>query len=427
MPSVYIETYGCSLNHADTALAKTVLAKRGYTFTDNPEDADVIIVNTCTVRMDSEERMKKVIRRLREIALKNNARLIVAGCMAAAQPFTVKRVAPEAVLVSPSNMHLIWRAVEEGVDLLREPEEAKTRVMPEPKYAMRGKIAEVPLVDGCLGNCSFCITRVARRHVYSRPPKLVLEYVRKLVSHGVVEIRLTGQDTAVYGIDIAGKRLLPDLVRDIVELDGDFMVRIGMMSPDQLQPILDEIVDVLKHPKVYKFLHIPVQSGDDRVLKIMGRRYTVDDVREIVKYVRSRIPGITIATDIIVGHPGEDEEAFENTLKLLEELRFERVHLAQYTPRPRTIAAAMPQVPDPVKKERSKKAMAVIERIGFEEHSRLVGSRARVLVVGPAERGGLEGRLYNYVQVILHEKVEPGWHEVEIVEATWYDVRGKII
>lgn len=427
MPSVYIETYGCSLNHADTALAKTVLAKRGYTFTDNPEEADVLIVNTCTVRMDSEERMKKAIRRLREIAIRNNARLIVAGCMAAAQPFTVKKVAPEAVLVSPSNVHLIWKAIEDGVDLLGEPEKTKTCVMPEPEYAVKGRIAEVPLVDGCLGNCSFCITRVARRYVYSRPPKLVLEYVKQLVSRGVVEIRLTGQDTAVYGVDIAGKRLLPDLVRDIVELEGDFMVRIGMMSPDQLQPILDEIVDVLKHPKVYKFLHIPVQSGDDKVLKIMGRRYTVDEVRELVKYVRSRIPGITIATDIIVGHPGEDEEAFENTLKLLEELRFERVHLAQYTPRPRTLAAAMPQVPDPVKKERSKKAMAVIERIGLEEHSRLVGSRARVLVVGPAERGGLEGRLYNYVQVILHEKVEPGWHEVEITEATWYDVRGKIV
>ena len=426
MPSVYIETYGCSLNHADTALAKTVLAKHGYTFTNNPEEADVLIINTCTVRMDSEERMKKAIRRLREIAVRNNARLVVTGCMAAAQPFTIKRVAPEAILVSPSNIHLIWKAVEEGVDLLREPEKTKTCIMPEPEYAVKGRVAEVPLVDGCLGNCSFCITRVARRHVYSRPPKLVLEYVKKLVSRGAVEIRLTGQDTAVYGVDIAGKRLLPDLVQDIVELDGDFMVRIGMMSPDQLQPILDEIVNVLKHPKVYKFLHIPVQSGDDRVLKIMGRRYTVDEVRELVKYVRSRIPGITVATDIIVGHPGEDEEAFENTLKLLEELRFERVHLAQYTPRPRTLAAAMPQIPDPVKKERSKKAMAVIERIGLEEHSRLVGSRARVLVVGPAERGGLEGRPYNYVQVILHEKVEPGWHVVEITEATWYDVRGKI-
>ncbi|HIQ10789.1 MAG TPA: 2-methylthioadenine synthetase, partial [Pyrodictium sp.] len=160
MPSVYIETYGCSLNHADTALAKTVLAKRGYRFSDSPENADVLIINTCTVRVDSEERMKKAIRRLREIASKNNARLVVAGCMAAAQPFAVKKIAPEAVLVSPSNMHLIWRAIEEGVDLLKEPENTKTRIMPEPKYAVKGRVAEVPLVDGCLGNCSFCITRV---------------------------------------------------------------------------------------------------------------------------------------------------------------------------------------------------------------------------------------------------------------------------
>jgi len=163
VPRVYIETYGCSLNHADTALAKTVLAKHGYTFTNNPEEADVLIINTCTVRMDSEERMKKAIRRLRAIAVRNNARLVVAGCMAAAQPFTpftIKRVAPEAILVSPSNIHLIWKAVEEGVDLLREPEKTKTCIMPEPEYAVKGRVAEVPLVDGCLGNCSFCITRV---------------------------------------------------------------------------------------------------------------------------------------------------------------------------------------------------------------------------------------------------------------------------
>ena len=163
------------------------------------------------------------------------------------------------------------------------------------------------------------------------------------------------------------------------------------------------------------------------VLRIMKRRYTVDQFRAIVRELRAKIPGVMIATDIIVGHPGEDEEAFENTVRLVEELRFERVHLAQYTPRQRTVAAGLPQVPDPVKKARSKRLTEIIMRIGFEEHSRYVGSRACSLVVSKAERGGLDAKLYNYMPVVLPESsAQPGgWRCIEVVEATWYDLRGR--
>jgi MiaB-like tRNA modifying enzyme len=422
---VYFETYGCALNHADTAMMKSVLASRGYRLVDTIDDADVIVVNTCTVRLDTEERMKRRIAELYQLAAKKGALLVVAGCMAAAQPFTVKRVAPSAILVSPQNVHRVFEAIEESRDLLDEPPTPKTLFVPREGLIARGRVAEVPVVDGCLGDCSFCITKLARRRVDSRPLDKVVSLVRRLVERGVVEVRLTGQDIAVYGVDLAGRRMLPDLIAAVAEIPGDFMVRVGMMSPDQLLPILDEVLEAMKHPKVYKFLHIPIQSGDDRVLKIMRRRYTVDDVRVIVKEARRKLAGVTIATDIIVGHPGEDEEAFQNTVRVVEELRFERVHVAQYTPRPRTPAAAMKQIPDPIKKSRSKRLMAVVERVGLEEHRRLVGSRARVLVVGPGERGGYESRLYNYVQVILPKTPCTGcWVDVEITSATWYDVRG---
>ncbi len=428
MAKVYIETYGCALNQADTAIMKSVLAGRGYQLVDSVEEADIVIINTCTVRLDSEERMKKRIRELRKAVKARGGLLVVAGCMAAAQPYTVKKIAPEAVLVSPQNVHRVHEAIESGRDLLEDPPTPKTVFLPNERLMARGRVAEVPIVDGCLGDCSFCITKIARRRVDSRPPEKIVELVSKLVARGVVEIRLAGQDTAVYGVDINGKRMLADLLHMVTEVPGNFMVRVGMMSPDQLYPILDEVLEAMRHPKIYKFLHLPVQSGDDRVLKIMRRRYTVDEFRSLVKEVRRKLPGVTIATDIIVGHPGEDEEAFENTLRLVEELRFERVHVAQYTPRPRTPAAAMKQVPDPVKKERSKKLMALVERIGLEEHLRYVGSRARVLVTGPGERGGYEARMYNYVQVILKESPCTGcWVDTEITTATWYDVRGVIV
>ena len=427
MPRVYVETYGCALNHADTALMLSVLARRGYRRVESPWDADVIIVNTCTVRSETEERMRRTIRRLREVAGKTGARLIVAGCMATAQPYTVKRLAPEAVLVSTQNAHRVDEALERGEDLLGEPPRPKTLYRPDPGLMQRGRIAEVPVADGCLGDCSFCLTKLARRRVLSRPMESIVELVSSLARRGVVEIRLTGQDVAVYGVDIYGRRVLPELLERIAEIPGDFMVRVGMMSPDQVAPILDEFLEVMKRPRFFKFFHLPVQSGDDRVLRIMKRRYSVDEYRSLVREVRAKIPGAMIATDIIVGHPGEDEEAFMNTVRLVEELRFERIHLAQYTPRPRTVAAGLPQVPDPVKKQRSKKLMAVIERIGMEEHSRYLGSRAMALIVSRGERGGLDAKLYNYMPVVLPEDAgTPGeWRCVEVVSATWYDLRGR--
>ncbi|MET1102292.1 MAG: tRNA (N(6)-L-threonylcarbamoyladenosine(37)-C(2))-methylthiotransferase [Pyrodictiaceae archaeon] len=431
MRTAYVETYGCSLNHADTALMKTMLARAGYEIMDEPTKADVVILNTCTVRLDSEERMRRRILELRRLVEARRGLLVVAGCMAAAQPYTVKKLAPNAVLVSPQNTHRVLEAIGQRKDMLSPPPRPKTIYIPDERIAVRGGIAEVPLVDGCLGDCSFCITKIARRQVLSRPMEKILEFVRRLVRIGAVEIRLTGQDVAVYGIDIYGRRMLPELLRRVSEIPGRFMIRVGMMSPDQLQPILDEFIDALRSPKIYKFVHIPLQSGDDKVLRIMGRRYTVDEYRGLVKELRAKMPGVTIATDIMVGHPGEDEEAFENTMRLVEELRFERVHVAQYTPRPRTVSAGLPQIPDPIKKSRSKKLMALVERIGLEEHRRLVGSRARVVIVSWGERGGgLEARLYNYVQAIVAASngLAPGvWRTIEITEATWYDVRGVVV
>ncbi|BEP18018.1 tRNA (N(6)-L-threonylcarbamoyladenosine(37)-C(2))-methylthiotran sferase [Pyrofollis japonicus] len=429
MRRVYIETYGCALNFADTALMKTSLQRAGYEIVNNVDEADVVIINTCTVRLDTEEKMSKRIRALSDYTAKRAKLLVVAGCMATAQPYKVKKLAPNSVIVTTYNVHRVVEAIEKRADLLEEPEIPKTLYMPEPRLMQRGRVAEVPLADGCLGDCTFCITKLARRKVYSRPLRQVVDLIKQLVRRGVVEVRLTGQDVAVYGIDIEGKRLLPKLMEAITEIPGNFMVRIGMMSPDQLEPILDEFIELLRHPRFFKFVHLPVQSGDDRVLRIMKRKYTVDEYKSIVKEIRSKIPGVMIATDIIVGHPGEDEEAFENTVKLVEELRFERVHLAQYTPRPRTVAAGLPQVPDPVKKQRSKKLGEIIAKIGLEEHRRYVGSKARALVVSRGERGGLDTKLFNYMPVILPEnEALPGqWCNVEIVDATWYDLRGRVL
>lgn len=425
---VYMETYGCALNAADSAIMASVLESRGHRLVDSPEEADVIIVNTCTVRLDTEQRMLRRISSLwRQYG--SSKRLVVAGCLAKAQPYSVKRVAPGAVLVSPGNVDRVHLAVEEGVELLREEPGRRKRLPAKPWR--RGVVAEVVAQEGCLSDCSFCITKFARRFLRSQPIERLREYVKRLVGEGVVEVRLTGQDVATYGVDLYGRRMLPRLVEELAQLleskDGcRAYLRVGMMSPDQALPIWDELLDAMSHPCVYKFLHIPVQSGDDRVLRLMRRGYTVDEYRGMVREARARLPGVTIATDIIVGHPGEDEEAFQATLRLIEELRFERIHLAQYTPRPRTLAARLPQVPDPVKKERSRMVQRLMERIGLEIHRGYVGARAAVVVTEEGRYGTLIARLYNYMQVVLPAGAARLGEtlDVEIVDATWYDLRG---
>ncbi|TRM80864.1 2-methylthioadenine synthetase, partial [Sulfolobus sp. D5] len=209
----------------------------------------------------------------------------------------------------------------------------------------------------------------------------------------------------------------------------EFMIRIGMMTPEQAMRILDDLIEVLKEPKVYKFVHLPVQSGDDNVLKLMNRKYTVEEYRELVREIRKKIPIVNITTDIIVGHPGEDEEAFNNTLELIKDLRFERIHIAMYSMRPNTRSASMPQVPDAIKKERVKIANKLYEDIALSIHSDYINKVSKVVTTELGRKGSVIGRTINYIPVVIKDTmVELGmWYNVKITEASFYDLRGQIL
>ena len=206
------------------------------------------------------------------------------------------------------------------------------------------------------------------------------------------------------------------------------MVRIGMMNPDTAMDIIDDIIEAMKNPKVYKFLHLPVQSGSDKVLKIMNRRYTIDEYRSLIREVRKKIPGVTIATDIIVGHPGEDEEDFNATISLIKELEFDRIHIAQYSIRPNTLSASLPQVPSGVRKKRMRIIMRVMEEICLRKHMEYVGSMAEAIVT---ESGCPRpvARIFNYIPVVLENasnEVLGRRVQVNITNATFYDLRGYV-
>ena len=430
MARVYIETYGCALNRSDSLVMKHFLKSRGHSMVDEASEADVIIVNTCTVRSESESRC---LRRALELQRVNpRAKIIVAGCIPEAQPYTVKSVLPKASLVGPYRVHEIHVAVESSrpVNLIGASSVKRDIIAGEPD----GCIATLALNDGCLGKCSFCITRVARRRLVSRRPEKIVEAVKSLVERGVYEIQLSSQDAGVYGIDLTGRQMLPELLEDTLSrVEGEYAIRIAMMNPEWASRIIDDLIRIYRDKHVYKFLHIPLQSGDDEVLRIMRRGYTVDEYISLVMEFKRKIPNLYLVTDIMVGHPGETEEAFENTLEVVRRVRFDRMHIARYTPRPHTLSARMKQVPEGVKKERSRRLMKLYEEIGLERNKMFIGRVVEGVVV---EENVIGGRRTYTVRSISYDSIVVPWSpnvklgsrvRVYVNDATFFDLRGVVV
>lgn len=424
----YIETYGCALAEFDSALAEEALKEGGHERVSAPEGADCIFINTCAVRLDTEQRIAD---RLRELSASYpNKAMVVMGCLAKARPGLVARAAPRASLLAPQAVGLAREVGERAVKgervILLEAQRDVSQMPAEP----RGAIGTIMIQEGCLGNCSFCITKIARRQVKSYPPRVIVEAVERLVSKGAKEIRLTGVDVAVYGIDLPGRPTLADLLFAIVEkVEGEYMIRVGMMTPDMAIQILDDLLDAFRSEKVYKHFHLPVQSGDNEVLKIMNRSYTVEDYKDMHRKIKLLYPDSMIATDIIVGHPGESEEAFMRTVALVEELRFEKIHLAQYTIRPHTRAAALPQVADSVKKRRSTILMELSKKIGEAFMSRYLDRTVAAITTEPGHKPDtVIARLENYVPLVIEDNVPIGKRvRARITGYTFFDIRGEIV
>jgi MiaB-like tRNA modifying enzyme len=291
---VYVEAYGCTQNYGEARLMQTALVGQGHVLTPTAQEADAHVLVTCTV-VDATER--RMVRRMRELATLDKP-LVVAGCMAAAQRDRVKSIVPQARLLPP-------RKWEQIVDLLGAGTACGDRAADVESGSFGWHDAIVPIAQGCAGRCTYCITRFARGRVKSYPVEDLVAQVRSHVDRGVKELKLTGQDTAAYGLD-AGTTLA-ELLKAIDGIPGDFRVRVGMADPLTVLPITDELIEAYASDRIFKFLHLPVQSGDDGVLGAMRREYTVRDFEGIVAAFRRAYPEITLSTDVIVGFPGETE------------------------------------------------------------------------------------------------------------------------
>ncbi|MGC8570629.1 tRNA (N(6)-L-threonylcarbamoyladenosine(37)-C(2))-methylthiotransferase [Caldivirga sp.] len=417
----YIETYGCWLNKADSELMEEDLRRIGYVKVNDPTQADLILINTCAVREDSEVRELKAIEKYSKLGKK----LVVAGCLTKARPSEIMRLAPNALLVNPSS-------VENFAETLRNGGNSSERLMVRiPQHNELSHIYVVPIQVGCLGNCSYCIikyTRGGMGWVRSADLNMVKESIAKAVAGGAREIYLTGQEISAYGKD-KGYDLVDLLEAVLRDVDGRYLIRLGMLEPLELEGIIHRLIDVIKSDwRIYRFFHIPVQSGSDKVLRLMKRKYTVDLFKWEVELIRRSFHNSFIATDIIVGHPGEEDADFQESVRLVRELSIDKVHVARYSPRPFTEAAYMRQIPDHVKKQRSSLLSKVALEVAYSRNLEYVGGTYEGLISSIGFKGkGLMARLMDYRPVIVNEGHLGSFVKIKITGASSINLLGNVI
>lgn len=398
---VYIETYGCWLSKGESNISRTIIEENGGSLVDSIFEADVVVIHTCAVRGDTERKMISRIRELADICKAGNKKLVITGCLVNVRPATISRIAPIASLVEPGYLDEIWKVImsPEKKIIVRKYEWRRCRF---PAYK-KGICYIAPIQSGCLGNCAFCIEPIARGRLHSYPPDIIIEEIFKAVRKGAKEIYLTGQDVICYGLD--RNTTLPELIEKILrKVEGEYFIRIGMLEPSLTANFIDELIDVMKDERIYKYLHLPLQAGSDKILKLMNRKYSVEEYICLVEKIRKNIPAITIATDIIVGFPGETEDDFKRTVAVLKKVKPDKTHIARYTIRPFTAAANMKQVPESVKKRRSKILSEIAARIAYERNLRYLGKIEKVLINSMGHDSCFMGRTFNYKPVIIPVK-----------------------
>ena len=392
MATYHIETYGCSSNRGESREIERALRDGGHRPADGPEDADVAILNTCTVVEKTERNM---LRRAEELE-DETAELVVTGCMALAQGEAFEEAGVDAEI-------LHWDEVPSYVLNGECP-----TVTPDAEPVLDGVVGILPIARGCMSNCSYCITKFATGRVDSPSIEENVEKARALVHAGAKEIRVTGQDTGVYGWD-NGDRKLPELLDRICAIDGDFRVRLGMANPGGIHGIHEELADVFAaNEELYDFIHAPVQSGSDEVLEEMRRQHRVEKFREVVETFDDRLDHWTLSTDFIVGFPTETEADHERSMELLAEVRPEKINVTRFSKRPGTDAADMKGLGGTLKKERSKAMSELKMDVVGEAYESMVGERFAVLVVEEGTGDSVKCRDGAYRQIIVQNATERG-------------------
>ena len=391
---------GCDKNLVDTEMMLGMLAEKGYQFTDDEQEAEIVVVNTCCFIGDAKEESINTlieIGRLKETA--NVKMLIAAGCLAQRYRKEIREQIPEVdVIIGTMAIDKIVEAVEEYQtkqyttfveDIDRTPVSGKRRVV-----TTGGHYAYMKIAEGCDKRCSYCIIPKVRGSYRSIPMETLLKEANTLVEQGVKELILVAQETTLYGTDLYGKKSLPELLRKLSEIRGLYWIRILYCYPEE---ITEELIDTIAElPKVCHYLDIPIQHASDKILKRMGRRTNQQQLKDKIAMIRSKIPDMCLRTTLITGFPGESQEDHEQSMAFVDEMEFDRLGVFTYSAEEDTPAAGFPdQIEEEVKKDRQADIMELQQEIAFEKAEGMTGQDVLVMIEGKvADENAYVGRTY---------------------------------
>ena len=411
---IYLKTYGCSHNVSDSEYMEGMLSSFGYRMESNPNEADLWLLNSCTVKDPSQAAFMHMVKK----AKSEGKKVIVAGCV----PQADQKI-PGLDGVSIVGVHSIDRVVEAVEQTLQGStvQMLTKKALPRldlPKVRKNKLVEIIPLSTGCLGSCTYCKTRHARGKLGSYSPEAIIGRAEVAISEGVSEIWLSSEDTGAYGLDIGTN--IAELLRSLVAVlpESGVMLRVGMTNPPYMLEHLEAVAQVLRSPKVFSFLHVPVQAGSNKVLDAMRREYTVEEFCRVCDYLTTHVPGITIATDIIAGFPNESEADFELTMQLVEHYKFAVLNISQFYPRPGTPAAKMKRIDTQVVKNRTRRLTKLFEE--FRPYQDLPGQTVCVYFnteVSDDEKHSV-GHTKSYVKVLVpFDTSLPGMSKMVLIES----------
>ncbi|XP_012278778.1 threonylcarbamoyladenosine tRNA methylthiotransferase [Orussus abietinus] len=425
---IYVKTWGCTHNNSDSEYMAGQLSAYGYNLTEDKWKADLWLLNSCTVKNPAEDHFRNEIKSGR----KAGKYIVVAGCVPQGAPKS--DFLNDLSTVGVQQIDRVVEVVEETlkgnvVKFLGQKKQFGKKIggasLALPKVRRNLLIEIIAINTGCLNQCTYCKTKHARGELGSYPPDEIIERAKQAFQEGVCELWLTSEDTGTYGRDIGTS--LPELLWRLVEvIPKNCMMRIGMTNPPYILEHLEEMSKILNHPRVYSFLHVPVQSGSDQVLSDMKREYTCEDFQKVVDFLKERVQGITIATDIICGFPTETDENFEETMTLCKRYKFPSLFINQFFPRPGTPAARMTKVPTQEVKMRTKRLSEFFQ--SYEPYGHRVGEVQQVLVTEIShdkKHYVAHNKFYEQVLVPMKEEFMGKMITVKIVGASKHSMKGE--
>lgn len=440
MMKILFVSLGCDKNLVDSEVMLGLLAKRGYGFTDDETEADIIVVNTCCFIGDAKEESVNTILEMAEYKKEGCCKvLIVTGCMAQRYKQEILDEIPEVdAVLGTTTYDSICEAIDQalGGEHLMKCESIDRLVLTDVKRMLTtgGHYAHLKIAEGCDKHCTYCIIPKLRGSYRSFPLERLVEEARELADQGVKELILVAQETTLYGVDLYGEKSLHKLLRELCKIRGIRWIRIQYCYPEE---IYEELIRTIKEePKICHYLDLPIQHASDRILKRMGRRTSQQDLRRIVEKLREEIPDICLRTTLISGFPGETGEDHEELMAFVDEMEFDRLGVFAYSPEEDTPAAQMPdQIPEELKEERRDEIMELQQEISFEKAEDMIGAELWCMVEGKVadeyayvartykDAPGVDG--YIFIQT-LEELMSGDFVKVKVTGADEYDLIGEI-